>query len=268
VARLRQVVGNILQNAIKFTPRGGQVVVRRADARAGRVAVEIADTGSGIDPGDISRIFRPSNRPSRGKAGLGLGLSISRSLIEAHGGTLSARSGGTGDGAIFRIELPGPVDPPSPAQRRTSRLARAGRRAPRAPRRGPRGHRLAARELLSDISVRGRRRDSLSEALEARECTRSTSSSPISACPTASGLDLMRDLRDRYGLRGIALTGFGMEEGHPPQPGRGIRRPPRQADHLRPPRDRDRASLRGGTRGRGDEADALSPPAHTAAGGE
>jgi len=213
VARLRQVVGNILQNAIKFTPRGGQVVVRRADASPGRVAVEIADTGSGIDPGDISRIFRPFEQASRGKAGLGLGLSISRSLIEAHGGTLSARSGGSGDGAIFRIELPGPVDPPSPAPRRT----RPPSLEPGAARRvllveDHADTALAARELLSDISCEVVAATSLSEALEAAGVHTFDLVLSDLGLPDGSGLDLMRDLRDRYGLRGIALTGFGMEE--------------------------------------------------------
>jgi PAS domain S-box-containing protein len=212
-ARLRQVIGNIVHNAVKFTPRGGRVTLRRAEAPAGRVAIEIADTGSGIDPGDISRIFRPFEQASRGKAGLGLGLSISRNLVEAHGGKLSAESRGEGEGSVFRIELPGPVDAPAAAPRRTR---------PPSPAAGP-GRRvllvedhadtaLAARELLADASCQVVAAGSLAEALEAAGIQTFDLVLSDLGLPDGSGLDLMRNLRDRYGLRGIALTGFGMEE--------------------------------------------------------
>src|SRR5262249_28139058 len=126
-ARLRQILGNIAQNAVKFTPRGGRVMLRRAPAPPGRVAVEIADTGRGIAPDEIARIFRPFEQASHGKGGLGLGLSISRNLVEAHGGVLSARSGGAGEGAVFRVELPGPaVSPPAAAPRAAVAPAPAG----------------------------------------------------------------------------------------------------------------------------------------------
>ncbi|HEX4441055.1 MAG TPA: MASE1 domain-containing protein [Thermoanaerobaculia bacterium] len=218
-ARLRQIVSNIVQNAVKFTPRGGRVTLRRAEAPFGRVALEIADTGSGIDPAELARIFRPFEQAVHGKGGLGLGLAISRNLVEAHGGTLSARSGGADAGAVFRVELPGPAEAPEGAvsggvAASSSARASAGAAAPR---------RVllvedhadtadAARELLNDISCEVVAAGSLSEALEAAGVQTFDLVLSDLGLPDGSGLDLMRDLRTRYGLRGIALTGFGMEE--------------------------------------------------------
>ena len=105
-ARLRQVFWNILENAIKFTPRGGRIVVRDAPAPGGRAAVEISDSGRGIDASELARIFRPFEQAAHGKGGLGLGLAISRALVEAQGGSLTATSRGPGEGSTFRIELP------------------------------------------------------------------------------------------------------------------------------------------------------------------
>jgi signal transduction histidine kinase/CheY-like chemotaxis protein len=212
-ARLRQVLGNLVQNAVKFTPRGGRVALRRAEAPAGRVAVEIEDTGAGIDPAELSRIFRPFEQAAHGKGGLGLGLAIARSLVEAHGGTISVRSPGSGAGSVFRIELPGPVEDAPPAPRRAQ--APVSGAAAR--------HRvllvedhadtaLAARELLADASCNVVAAGSLAEALEAAGIQTFDLVLSDLGLPDGSGLDLMRDLRDRYGLRGIALTGFGMEE--------------------------------------------------------
>ena len=212
--RLRQVVGNLVQNAIKFTPRGGRVSVGVADAARGRVAVEVADTGSGIEPGELARIFRPFEQATHRKGGLGLGLSIARSLVEAHGGTLSARSGGAGEGAVFRIELPGPVAAAQAAVRRPSREVRAT---------SPGARRVllvedhadsaeAARELLTEASCQVVAAGSLAEALEAAGIQTFDLVLSDLGLPDGSGLDLMRDLRDRYGLRGIALTGYGMED--------------------------------------------------------
>ena len=212
-ARLRQVVGNLVQNAVKFTPPGGRVTVGRAAADPGSVAIEIADTGAGIEPQELARIFRPFEQATHRKGGLGLGLSIARSLVEAHGGTLSAQSGGAGEGAIFRIELPGPVAPPEAAERRPTRGAAA-----------PLGSRRvllvedhadtaeAARELLADASCQVVAAGSLAAALEAAGIQTFDLVLSDLGLPDGSGLDLMRDLRDRYGLRGIALTGYGMED--------------------------------------------------------
>ena len=107
-ARIAQVIGNLLDNAITHTPEGGAVTVS-AHAAAGTVAVEIADTGSGIPPEDLPRLFDRFYRadPSRSRAtgGTGLGLTIAGRLVEAHGGSIEAESV-VGQGSRFIIRLP------------------------------------------------------------------------------------------------------------------------------------------------------------------
>ncbi len=107
--RLQQVVWNLVSNAIKFTPRGGEVEL--SVARAGSaVALEIRDTGQGIRADFLPRIFdrfaQQDASTTRGQSGLGLGLSIARHLVELHGGSISARSAGEGQGATFHVEIP------------------------------------------------------------------------------------------------------------------------------------------------------------------
>jgi PAS domain S-box-containing protein len=105
--RLQQVVWNLLVNAVKFTPDGGRVMVRldRTDAA---VSIEVADTGQGIDADLLPRIFDPfwQGDVRRRHGGLGLGLTIVRTLVEAHGGQVEAASDGVGRGATFRVRLP------------------------------------------------------------------------------------------------------------------------------------------------------------------
>jgi PAS domain S-box-containing protein len=108
-ARLEQVLMNLIGNAIKFTPKGGVVEIH-ASSQEALVTIEVRDTGCGIQPENLERIFEPFVRlDGRGSRvnGLGLGLSISRRLIELHGGELMATSGGAGLGTTFQIRLPG-----------------------------------------------------------------------------------------------------------------------------------------------------------------
>jgi signal transduction histidine kinase len=109
--RLQQVFGNLLQNAAKFTPEGGAITVRSRDVENGGVAVELVDTGIGITPEALEKIFDPFEQGNpdlaRRYGGLGLGLAISRNLVQAHGGRLSAFSDGPGRGATFTVEFPG-----------------------------------------------------------------------------------------------------------------------------------------------------------------
>jgi PAS domain S-box-containing protein len=107
--RLQQVVWNLLSNAIKFTPRDGkvQVVLERVDSH---VAIVVADNGTGIKPDILPHIFERFRQgdasTTRSHAGLGLGLSIVKSLVELHGGAVRAHSDGEGRGATFTVELP------------------------------------------------------------------------------------------------------------------------------------------------------------------
>jgi PAS domain S-box-containing protein len=106
--RLRQIVGNILSNSIKFTPAGGLVSIatRPTDAFA---TITVQDTGRGIDPTLLPYIFdRLRQERSAEQGGLGLGLAIVKHLAEAHGGDIRAESDGRGKGATFEVRLPLP----------------------------------------------------------------------------------------------------------------------------------------------------------------
>ncbi|HET7696182.1 MAG TPA: HAMP domain-containing sensor histidine kinase [Vicinamibacterales bacterium] len=107
--RLQQVVWNLLANAVKFTPAGG--VVRLAIRRTGDLGeIVVADSGVGIPAGFLSSVFEPfcqaDASPTREYDGLGLGLAIAKQVVDAHGGTISAESGGLGQGATFTVRLP------------------------------------------------------------------------------------------------------------------------------------------------------------------
>jgi signal transduction histidine kinase len=107
-ARLRQVLCNLFKNAVKFTPAGGRVTVT-ARNEGSKVLVSIRDTGIGIGPEVLPKIFRAFEQGEdsivRRFGGLGLGLAISRAIVEAHGGRLLARSEGMGKGTEFILEL-------------------------------------------------------------------------------------------------------------------------------------------------------------------
>jgi signal transduction histidine kinase len=107
--RLHQAVWNLVSNAIKFTPRGGRVLIKAA--REGDEAeISVSDTGQGIDIGFLPHVFdrfrQADSSITREHGGLGLGLALVRHLIEMHGGTARAESDGQGLGARFTIRLP------------------------------------------------------------------------------------------------------------------------------------------------------------------
>src|SRR5438093_4326617 len=106
--RLRQVVGNLLSNAIKYSPQGGVVAVR-AEEDDGSIRVEVRDEGIGIPVGQQSQIFNKFFRAgaaASGIAGTGLGLAVSRDIVESHGGRIGFTST-EGYGTSFYVELPG-----------------------------------------------------------------------------------------------------------------------------------------------------------------
>ncbi len=108
--RLRQVMWNLVQNALKFTPSGGTLTVSTRNQAPNRLLIEVRDTGIGIDSSLMPKIFEAFEQgqiaPQQRASGLGLGLAISRSLVEAHGGQLSVESPGPGRGSSFLLELP------------------------------------------------------------------------------------------------------------------------------------------------------------------
>jgi signal transduction histidine kinase/ActR/RegA family two-component response regulator len=107
--RLRQVVENLLSNALKFTPEGGLVTVTLARGEGDTARLTVADTGIGISADFLPHIFerfrQADSASTRSQAGLGLGLAIVQYVVQAHGGSLRASSGGPGKGATFRVDL-------------------------------------------------------------------------------------------------------------------------------------------------------------------
>jgi PAS domain S-box-containing protein len=103
--KLEQVLSNLIGNGLKFTPKGGQISIVTRNEASGKLVIEVSDTGIGIPADALSRIFSPFEQGDssihRRYGGLGLGLSIARTLVKAHGGTLEVESKGTGQGAKF-----------------------------------------------------------------------------------------------------------------------------------------------------------------------
>jgi two-component system CheB/CheR fusion protein len=109
VARLQQVVVNLLNNAIKYTPAGGTVWVR-ASQEGAEIVCRIQDTGIGIPPAMLPRIFELFTQAEEGESmregGIGMGLALVQQLIELHGGSVQAKSSGAGKGSEFSFRLP------------------------------------------------------------------------------------------------------------------------------------------------------------------
>lgn len=114
-SRLQQVLGNVLANAIKFTPEGGRVELR-ATVDDGEISIDVSDSGVGIAveflPYVFDRFRQEDSRTTRRHGGLGLGLAIARHLVEEHGGEIQAHSEGLGRGTTIRIRLPAGAPPP------------------------------------------------------------------------------------------------------------------------------------------------------------
>ncbi|WZP00815.1 ATP-binding protein [Isosphaeraceae bacterium EP7] len=214
-ARLQQVLWNVVKNAVKFTPAGGLIRVRTLDGDGPRsIRVEVSDDGAGLAPEALARIFEPFHQESgpggaHGRGGLGLGLAISRGIVEAHGGLLQATSAGLGRGATFSVELAtaaAELDAPAPGL---------------VPAADPRGRSLkllvvddhadtvrVISALLERAGHRVTRASSLGSAREAALAGRFDLLLCDIGLADGSGLDLMRELAPT-GLRGIALSGFG-----------------------------------------------------------
>ncbi len=219
-ARLEQVFWNLLNNAIKFTPSGGRISVR-CRREGGDGVVEVADTGRGIAPDVLPHLlhaFQRGDRPPGGKiGGLGLGLSISKAIVELHGGGLSAYSDGVGKGATFVVRLPlsagaevgEPGGLPSSAPPETDRTRRQRILLVE-------DHEDTARLLRRLLEARGHEVDVASDiatALTLSGAKRFDLLVSDLGLPDGSGLDLMRGLRARgLKLPGIALSGYGRQE--------------------------------------------------------
>jgi signal transduction histidine kinase len=118
--RIGQVLANLLNNALRHTPHGGAVAVRLVQPDPGRLEIAVADTGEGIDaehlPHVFERFYRADDARDQAHGGSGIGLSIAKAFVEAHGGSIGVSSPGLGGGTTFAVSLPTAVRPPRPPQ--------------------------------------------------------------------------------------------------------------------------------------------------------
>lgn len=216
-AKFQQILWNLIKNAIKFTGESGTITITSANHMPHILNLAVSDTGIGIEPEVMERIFNPFEQGEhsfqRRFGGLGLGLTISKSLAQAHGATLAAKSEGTGHGATFLLTM------------KTAELeaetAKAG--APEVPA-APGKLRIllvddhadtcAALERL--LTLRGHDvspAPSMRAALELAGTSEDRFDLLISdvGLPDGNGMDLLRYLRIKQPIRGIAISGFGMD---------------------------------------------------------
>jgi PAS domain S-box-containing protein len=209
--RLEQVFSNLLSNAIKFTPAGGAIAIRTSDVRE-KIRIQIADTGEGIRPDLLVSVFRAFEQApeSRKFGGLGLGLSIVKSLVTMHDGTVEAESAGPGKGATFTVELL-TIENPAAGRAKVSR-SRTGKHYRLLLVEDDDDTRDALAQLLKGRGYAVTATGTVSEAIEAG----TTEKFDLLLCdlglPDGNGSDVIRYLKKKSALPAIAFTGFGQEE--------------------------------------------------------
>jgi two-component system CheB/CheR fusion protein len=215
--RLQQVFWNLLRNAIKFTPHGGRVDIRCRPNRS-HVVVEVNDSGIGIEPETLPRLFNAfeqlDHAITRQFGGLGLGLSISKTLVEMHGGTIEARSEGKGKGATFRIRL----SLSAPISQSEASLPAASPQQVDRPLRvlQVEDHGVTAKIMRLLLTAEGHMVETASDVASALELASQHSFDLLISdlgLPDGSGHDLLRQLRTHgHAFPGIALSGYGQDE--------------------------------------------------------
>ncbi len=224
-ARLEQVFWNLVKNAIKFTPPGGRVTLCTRDgavdqAEGGNVVIDVTDTGVGIDPGVLSRIFNAFEQGeqtvTRTYGGLGLGLAISKAIVDLHQGRIWAHSAGAGRGTTFHVALP----VSTPAQ-----TVDGVPQPPAAPRPDePPDRQLHVllvddhhdtmqimRRILTRWGMRLTTAGRISEAVAAASRDKFDLLISDIGLPDGSGCDLVAQVQKIQPIPAIALSGFGMD---------------------------------------------------------
>ena len=215
-ARLQQVFWNLLRNAIKFTPAGGEIRIQSIN-RESRLCIKFSDTGIGIDPDMLPSIFKAFEQAEKGKirrfGGLGLGLSIAKKVIELHHGTLCAFSEGLDKGSAFTVELPTvpeaqalPVPTPFPTPLQGDVFKKI----------------LLVEDHADTLRILTKLLQKWGYMVKTANCVQQAlaeiTKEPIDllvsdiGLPDGSGLEIMQRVKSLYGTRGIAISGFGTEE--------------------------------------------------------
>lgn len=218
-ARIQQVFWNVLKNAAKFTPEGGRIDIKTTNDSEGRIVVAITDNGVGMTPEVVARIFQPFTQghddTHRRFGGLGLGLTIARAFVEAHGGTIDAASEGPQRGSTFTIRMLaaqalGPAAQPAPAgvtacsSDRKLRILLVEDHADSA---------LVLERFLTRL---GHQVDTCHSITAARNSLANGGEFDMVfsdiGLPDGTGIDLIREIRKNHTWPAVALTGFGMNE--------------------------------------------------------
>jgi signal transduction histidine kinase/ActR/RegA family two-component response regulator len=213
--RLQQVFWNLINNAVKFTKKNGRITIRTVNEN-GRFVFQITDSGVGIAPDQLDRIFRAFEQGersiSRRFGGLGLGLTISKRLLELQGGTITVHSEGLNRGASFKLGLASVESP------KTASVSRSI--GDEAPARSLQllvveDHPQTLRVLAALLRKQGHKvltAECAQAAIKLLEAEHFDGLISDIGLPDGNGCDVMRVARQRQSLVGIALSGFGMEE--------------------------------------------------------
>jgi signal transduction histidine kinase len=218
-ARLQQVFWNLIKNSVKFTPAGGRITIATKNPAETQIEVSVSDTGIGIEADKIDKIFNAFEQGQRSITrqfgGLGLGLAISKAMVAAHKAKITVASAGAGKGATFTVTLTTVPAPALQSPPRPSRSTPAKRHARRE-------HRILVVDDHADTCagmkmLLERRGYLITTALSADQALKQAESEDFDlvisdiGLPDRTGYELMRELHQRKGLRGIALSGYGME---------------------------------------------------------
>ena len=223
-ARLQQVFWNLIKNSVKFTPEKGRIVIETLNPTPGKLEIRTTDTGIGIEADQMDRIFNAFEQGqssiTRRFGGLGLGLAISKAMVSAHGGTIKAESRGKNRGATFTVTLETVAAPAAAAGVAEPKGPKtAAEKQAKAKHAGPRvlvvdDHIDTCTGMKMMLERRGYRVTVAHTADQAVDKARHAEFDLVISdigLPDRSGYELMQELSATKGLRGIALSGFGME---------------------------------------------------------
>jgi PAS domain S-box-containing protein len=225
--RLQQVFWNVLKNAVKFTPVKGKITLETSIQEKGQLIIKITDTGVGMNQAELARVFtafaqgdHAGDGGSHRFGGLGLGLAISKDLVELHSGQITAHSAGKDQGSAFTIELPLAKEIKTEyktgndlAQKKGVEVLKEGS--------GSMSvllvedHEITRTVLAQLLTRRNYRVVTADSIARARDIVRQDKFDLLISdigLPDGDGNDLMSEFQKKYGLKGIALTGYGTEE--------------------------------------------------------
>jgi signal transduction histidine kinase/CheY-like chemotaxis protein len=222
-ARLQQVFWNLIKNSVKFTPAHGRIIIETINPSPEQIEIRTSDTGIGIEPAKIDKIFNAFEQGqssiTRRFGGLGLGLAISKAMVAAHGGSIQVESDGKDHGATFTVTL---QTVPAPARAEAAPRPGPNATGAKATLPGGRAPRLLVVDDHHDTCLGmklmlERRGYDVTLAHTATQAVEKAGAEEFDlmisdiGLPDRSGFELMQELRASKSMRGIAVSGFGME---------------------------------------------------------